>query len=86
MYCRLREQARSHTFQCHSQILLITTPFVGAGLLAKAVGQTAKPLDISTQATPCPTCKRLERNALGDCSNCFLNERLKCAESVKPHL
>ena len=31
-------------------------------------------------------CNRLDRKSLGDTSNCFLNERLKCAESVKPHL
>ncbi|SFW12147.1 hypothetical protein SAMN03159439_00036 [Pseudomonas sp. NFACC04-2] len=40
----------------------------------------------ATPCPTCPTCKRLERNSLGDSSNCFLNERLKCAESVKPHL
>ncbi len=34
----------------------------------------------------CTACNRLERKSLGDTSNCFLNERLKCAESVKPHL
>ncbi|MNI96770.1 hypothetical protein D3C73_1552920 [compost metagenome] len=35
---------------------------------------------IADQAMACA------RKSLGDCSNCFLNDRLKCAESVKPHL
>ncbi|HCT04265.1 MAG TPA: hypothetical protein DIW86_02760 [Pseudomonas sp.] len=39
-----------------------------------------------TQAHAPTACIRLDRKSFGDTSNCFLNDRLKCAESVKPHL